>query len=401
MDMKMKKKFGRREFLKSSVLGASGVMTGGVVVSQAKILKEEVDSDKVIYRTLGRTGIKLPIVSMGVMRAETPNLVKAALKKGIVLLDTAHVYQGGRNEEMLGKILKDYPRDSFILATKIKGEGMNSVSDEEAERLLMEKFETSMKRLQLDYVDILYLHNSKSVEYTLYKPFTNVLKKLKAQGRTRFIGVSTHSHEPEIINAATDSGFYDVVLTAINFTQDHNDEILKAARRASEKGLGVIAMKTMAGGYLDKDRKKKVNAKAALKWVMQNDFFTTSIPGFTSFDQLDDSWSIMANLKLTKEELGDLNLSYNHGSMYCNGCEQCVAQCPKQLPIPDAMRAYMYAFGYQATAKAKNLLTRLNIHADACSDCDQCTVQCIKGFDVRGKIAAIQELKNIPDAFLT
>lgn len=399
--MNRQKKFGRREFLKSSVLGASGVVTGGAVVSQAKILKEHEARDKVIYRTLGKTGIKLPIVSMGVMRAENPNLVKAALGKGIVLLDTANVYQGGRNEEMLGKILKDYPRDSFVVATKIKGEGMNSVSDEEAERLLMKKFETSMKRLQLDYVDILYLHNSRSAEYTLYKPFTNVIRKLKDQGRTRFIGVSTHSHEPEVINAAIDSGFYDVVLTAINFTQDHRDDVLKAAKRAAKKGLGVVAMKTMAGGYLDKDRKKKVNAKAALKWVLQNDFIHTSIPGFTSFDQLDDSWSVMANLHLSKEELDDLNLSYRQGSMYCNGCEKCVVQCPKQLPIPDAMRAYMYAFGYQATAKAKNLITRLNISADACSDCDQCTVQCVKDFDVRGKIASVQQLRDVPDVFLT
>lgn len=399
--MKEKKSFDRRDFLKSTMLGATGMMAGGVAVSQAKMLSGKLSKDKIIYRTLGRTGIKLPIVSMGVMRAENPNLVKAALQKGVVHLDTAHVYQGGRNEEMLGKLLKDYPRDSFIISTKIKGEGMNKLSDEEAEELLMEKFNTSMKRLQLDYVDILYLHNVKRKEVVIYKPYTNVLKKLKQEGRTRFIGVSSHSHEPEIINTAIDSGIYDVVLTALNFTQDHHDEVLKAAKRAAKNGLGVVAMKTMAGGYLDDERKEKVNAKAALKWVLQNDFIHTSIPGYTSFDQLDDSWSVMANLKLTKEERDDLKLSYNHGSMYCNGCEQCVAQCPKQLPIPDAMRAYMYAFAYQATAKAKKLVTRLEISADACSDCDQCTVQCIKDFDIRGKIASIQKLYDVPDVFLT
>jgi len=398
--MRGKKSFGRREFLKSSVLGASGMVAGGVAASQAKILREELSEDKIIHRTLGKTGIRLPIVSMGVMRAENPNLVKAALQKGVIHLDTAHVYQGGRNEEMLGKLLKDYPRDSFVISTKIKGEGMDKLSDDECEKLLMEKFEISMKRLQLDYVDILYLHNVKSTKVALFKPYTNVLQKLKKKGKARFIGISSHSHEPDIINAAIDSGIYEVVLTALNYTQDHRDEVLKAAKRAAKNGLGVLAMKTMAGGYLDKERTKKVNAKAALKWVLKNDFIHTSIPGYTSFDQLDDSWSVMANLKLTKEERDDLNLSYAQGSMYCNGCEQCVAQCPKQLPIPDAMRAYMYAFAYKATVKAKKLVTRLDISADACSDCDQCTVSCVKDFDVRDKIASIQGLKDISDEFL-
>ncbi len=399
--MEKQPSFDRRTFLKSSVIGMSGMAATGFVMSKANIPSSDKADKKIIYRVLGKTGIKVPIVSMGVMRAENPNLVRAALEKGVVHLDTAHVYQGGRNEEMLGKLLKDYPRNSYIISTKIKGEGMNELPDDEAEKLLMEKFEMSMKRLQIDYVDILYLHSAKSRDYALYKPFTNVLRRLKKEGRTRFIGVSTHSHEPEIIQAAIDSGFYDVVLTAINFTQNHRDEVMKAAKKASKKGIGIVAMKTMAGGYLDKTRKKKVNAKAALKWVMQHDYFHTAIPGYTSFDQLDESWSIMANLKLNDEEKKDLSLSYNSGSLYCNGCEECIPQCPKNLPIPDAMRAYMYAYAYQATAKAKNLATRIGIGSDACADCDQCTVSCVKGFDVKNKIASLDRLQSIPDEFLT
>jgi hypothetical protein len=70
-------------------------------------------------RMLGRTGIEVPIVSMGVMNADNPNLVRAALDGGIFLLDTAHGYQEGRNEEMLGTVIKDRKRDSFVLATKV------------------------------------------------------------------------------------------------------------------------------------------------------------------------------------------------------------------------------------------------------------------------------------------
>jgi uncharacterized protein len=398
--MKTDQSFGRRNFLKSSVLGATGVVAGGIAVSQAKSIKGNLAEDKIIYRTLGKTGINLPIVSMGVMRADNPNLVKAALKTGVIMLDTAYVYQGGNNETMLGKLLKDYPRESFVIATKIKGDGMNELPDDEAEEAVIKKFNTSMERLQLDYVDILYLHSANSKEYTLYKPFTNALKKLKKEGRTRFIGVSTHSHEPEVIDAAAESGFYDVVLTAINYTQDHRSEILKSAKKASEGGMGIVAMKTMAGGFLDKERTKKVNAKAALKWVMQNDFIHTSIPGYTSFDQLDESWSVATDLAMTDEEKNELNMSFNQGSMYCNACEQCVGSCPKGLPIPEAMRAYMYAYGYKETIKAKELITRINLDADACTDCETCSVQCVKNFDVRGKIASIREIKGVPDEFL-
>lgn len=398
--MKGKQPFGRREFLKSSVLGTSGMLAGGIAISQAKNLKSKIADNEIIYRTLGKTGIRLPIVSMGVMRSDNPNLVKAALEAGVLHIDTAHVYQGGRNEEMLGKLLKDYPRDSYVISTKIKGDGMNELSDEEAEYALQKKFDISMERLQLDYVDILYLHSASSKEYTLYKPFTDVLKKMKEAGRTRFIGVSTHKNEPDVIDAAVECGFYDVVLTAINYTQDHRKNLLKSASKASEAGVGIVAMKTMAGGFLDKERTKKVNAKAALKWVLRNDFIHTSIPGYTSFDQLDESWSVVADLTMTDDEKNELNMSYNYGSMYCNGCEQCMGLCPKQLPIPDAMRAYMYAFGYKETLKAKELVTRLNIENDACVDCETCAVRCVKNFDVKVKLASMQELKLVSNEFL-
>ena len=89
----------------------------------------------------------------------------------------------------------------------------------------------------MDYVDILYLHSAKSKEYTQNKPFVEALLEVKAKGKARFIGVSTHSNEPEVINAAVDSGVYDVILTSYNFQQKHivfvlNYVILKKTRVA-------------------------------------------------------------------------------------------------------------------------------------------------------------------------
>ena len=85
---------------------------------------------EMITRTLGQTGLELPILSMGVMRADTPNIVKAAYDSGVKLFDTAHGYQRGKNEEMLGEFFKDRSRDSFTIATKVIPPGINRKTGE-------------------------------------------------------------------------------------------------------------------------------------------------------------------------------------------------------------------------------------------------------------------------------
>ena len=80
------------------------VATGG----GAFAMLPRTDDSGIIYRTLGKTGIKLPVVSMGVMRADNPNLVKAAYENGMTHFDTANGYQGGRNETMLGEIFREW-----------------------------------------------------------------------------------------------------------------------------------------------------------------------------------------------------------------------------------------------------------------------------------------------------
>ena len=116
----------------------------------------------IIRRKLGKTGLELPVVSMGVMRSDNPALVKAAMDAGIRHFDTAHVYQGGKNETMLGEVFKDYPRDSFTLATKIPLDDVDrhtgTIGPEATKESILAKMDISLQRLQMDYVDILYLH---------------------------------------------------------------------------------------------------------------------------------------------------------------------------------------------------------------------------------------------------
>jgi len=66
------------------------------------------------------------------------------------------------------------------------------------------------------------------------------------------------------------------------------------------------------------------------------------------------------------------------------------------LPIPEIMRAYMYAYGYGSLPMASELLSQTAVKTDPCTGCDVCTAECVKGFDLRNKITDIARLKNVP-----
>ncbi len=399
----------RRDFIKKSVVGLAGASVLPSILSSQDAPAAEVKKtgkQKFIYRTLGNTGIKVPIVSMGVMNADNPNLVKAALESGIVHLDTAWYYQRGRNEEMVGSMVKGRPRDSFVVATKVVGDPMDRetglFTEQTSPEAFLEKFETSLKRLQLEYVDILYLHNVVRREAALFKPLLDVMLKLKKQGKTRFIGVSTHRNEPEVIQAAIDSKAYDVVLTAYNFKQPHRDQVKAAIAKAAAAGLGIVAMKTQAGVYWDKERQYPINMKAALKWALLDENVHTAIPGFTTFDQMNLDLTVMEDLTLTAKEIEDLKMGEKLGmtGLYCQQCERCLPQCPKGLEIPTLMRSYMYAYGYRNMTAARQAIESLDLKSIPCSDCTLCTVTCAQGFAVRDKIYDIARIKDVPEEFL-
>ncbi len=132
--------------------------------------------------------------------------------------------------------------------------------------------------MQVDYVDFFILGFAARRESVFYEPLLKALEKFKKQGKTRYLGVATHSFEPEAIRAAADTGIYDLVMTAYNFRKNNIAEIDEAIGYATEKGLGIIAMKTMAGVFWDKERTRPINTKASLKWVLKNENIHTTVP---------------------------------------------------------------------------------------------------------------------------
>ena len=396
------KNINRRGFLRTGIAGAAGIVVLSPTIVSAATAGQQND---IISRTLGKTGMKIPVISFGVMRADNPNLCKAAYEKGIKLFDTANGYQNGNNEIMLGNLLKDYPRSSFYLATKVKPAGVDKEgkpSDQTTAEDFLTKFNTSLSRLKMDYVDILYIHDIRNPEMLEYKPIINAVKNLKKEGKVKFIGFSTHANEPLVIDAAAAMDTWDVILTSYNFKQTYLNEMNSAIKKASQAGIGIVAMKTMAGGgFLDKEKTKPINSTAALKWVLSNPDITTTIPGMTDFDQLDKNIKILSDISITDQEKKDLLVAIADKGMYCTGCTICLNACIMNLPVPDLMRAYMYAYGYSNPSMAYSLLSELGTKDNPCKECNSCKVECTKKFDIKEKIADISRLVNVPADFLT
>lgn len=398
----------RRRFIQRGAAGLAGLgllsWPGLAKTKKEPAAKKEATKTRPPTRVLGRTGITLPLVSMGVMNADNPAVVRAALDGGIIHLDTAHSYQGGRNEEMIGEVLRGRPREAVILSTKVVGMPFDRqtglFTPATTGEALLEKFELSLKRLGTSYVDILYLHGVPRAESARFEPLLTALQKAKKDGKARFIGLTTHRNEPEVIRAAIAARVYDVVLTSYNFRQEHREEVGQAIAEAAAAGLGVIAMKTQAGVYFDQEKTRKIDMKAALRWVLAHPGVTTAIPGFTTFEQLAEDLEVLANPALSEAERTLLSPPQVASSgFFCDQCGRCERQCARGLPLPDLMRGYMYAGAYGNLAAAATLVTDLPLTDDPCQECAVCSVSCPKGIDVPGRARTVMGLRKLPSSW--
>jgi predicted aldo/keto reductase-like oxidoreductase len=399
-----------------SLIGQSLAALAAVRVSSAvrALGSEEADQTdpaqrKILTRMLGKTGVELPIISMGVMNSDNPSLVRQALERGIIHFDTAPGYLNGNSERMLGEVMQRRPRDSFVLATKAepewdlsRGWGERKVAATSTASILLKKLDQSLKRLRLDHVDIFYLHAIRDRAGALTDHLLEGLVTAKKQGKTRFVGVSTHDNMPAVIRAAVDSDVYEVVLTSYNFKMHGWKEMDDAMAAAQAKGIGLIAMKTQAGVYWDRERKHPINMKAALKYVLQNPAICTCIPGVTTFEQLELNLSVMADPALTPQEIEDLRAgeSLKQTGLSCVGCSGCSGACREGLDIPTLMRSYMYAYGYRDLSLARAALAPLTAVARPCVSCDPCAVRCRLGIDVRSRVTDIARLRSLPEDLL-
>jgi hypothetical protein len=218
-----------------------------------------------------------------------------------------------------------------------------------------------------------------------------VLLTLKKQGKVRFFGVTTHKNQAEVLNALVDDKdrFFDTALVGYNFKTE--PEVTAAIARAAKANIGIIAMKTQAGGYVTKEMGLISPHQAALKWALQNKHVTAAIPGMKDLAQLKEDIAVMG-MPFTAADVHTLErYSAAIKPYYCTLCGQCEDTCPQGVEISTINRSLMYAEGYKNKELAQSTYQDA-VAASACSDCTDCVAQCAHGLNIAAKMAQARRM---------
>ncbi len=384
MESTSKSGINRRTFIKAGVAGTAAALIAPPALAEAlqqMAGAEQSAFPKPVYRTLGRTGLKVTVVSFGAMLTPEPEVIRVAIEQGVNYIDTARKYMNGKNEEIVAKAVKGM-RDKVYIATK-------TLADSKTKADIIRDVETSLKTLGTDHIDVIQLHNVTGRERIFMAETREALALLKKQGKVRFCGVTTHKNETDVLNALVDDPerFFDTCLVKYNFKS--NKELSAAIDRAAAAGIGIIAMKTQTGGYDVSGLGKISPHQAALKWVLQNPKVTMAIPGMRDMTHLREDIAVMG-MSFTYADLRRLDrYAEAIAPFYCGFCGSCESGCPRGVEISTVNRALMYAEGgYHDLSLAKATYAEMpqQSTAAACIDCEGCKARCVNGLDISAKM---------------
>jgi hypothetical protein len=254
---------------------------------------------KMELRPFGKTGHRFPILSFGGQRivdehqcseAEAIEIVNTAIDRGISYFDTAWMYSEGQAETRLGQVVK-HRRQEMWLATKTWDPGYEGS---------LRQLETSLKRLQTDYVDEWRLHNVWDYErldqFTRKGGALDAAIKAREEGLIRYISISCHT-DPQILVEAIDRFPFDSALIAVSaldhFILSFAEEFLPLA---NSKGIATIGMKVLGLGSLTHEVERSLRYAFSLP-------LSTVIVGMESMAQLEQNLAIAENFSpLTDQE---------------------------------------------------------------------------------------------------
>ena len=380
----------RRSFLVAGLTAPAALGSASQQLPPRSSTPKLQSGPKLDYRVLGKTGLKVTTVGFGCMITSDGTVIERAADMGINYFDTARGYQSGNCERMVGAALKKY-RKNVVLSTKTQARDKAG---------LMEHLETSLRELQTDYVDIWYLH-AKTRPTDILDDMLEAQQQAKKDGKIRFTGISTHGGQKEVVPHMISLKQFDVLLTSYNFAMDPSmDQVIADAAKA---GLGIVAMKVMAGGQRrsasgGSEKTREILARdgamlAALKWTLKNRDVHTTVPSITDIDQLDENMTAMgapfsqADEKVLAARLRQIQPEY------CRMCGTCTGTCAKGLPVADILRFLMYADSYGEFALGLSEYRGLppNIGSVRCGDCSECSVHCPNGVQVVQRLSRAQE----------
>ena len=358
-----------------------------------------------IYNTYGSTGIEVSAIGFGGMQFENQDdidacasLVKAAYDMDINYFDTAPGY--GKSEELFGAALKEMNKTRaqkpFYVSTKtMKAEP----------RQIRKELETSLKRLNLDYIDFYHVWCVMSLEAYKDRKAKGALaefERLKAEGLVKHICVSTHITGSEIGEMLADYPFEGVLLgySAMNFA--YREAGLAAAAKLN---CGVVVMNPLGGGIIPqhpdrfafvKTRKTETVVEGALRFLINDRRITVALVGASNQQQLAEAIAAVEGYQPIRPETvqkirASLKDAFNE---LCTGCRYC-DNCPENIAVPKMMDAYNY---YVLRGKGADMIDRLRDHWNIsakndnvarCTECGLCETACTQ------KLPICQRLKFV------
>ncbi|OWY11266.1 aldo/keto reductase [Thioclava sp. F42-5] len=235
------------------------------------------------YRTLGRSGLKVSVLTMGTFTfggagafkavgaqgvSEARKLVDTCIDAGINLYDTANMYSTGLSEEILGEVL-DGRRDDVLISSKARMRIADGPNDEGFSRYhLIRECERSLKRLRTDHIDIYHMHEWDGV--TPMEEMVSALDTLVQQGKVRYIACSNFSgwHIMKALGVSDRSLRERFVAQQIHYTLEAREAEYELLPISVDQGLGVLVWSPLAAGLLSgKHRRGKDTPKGSRQFA--------------------------------------------------------------------------------------------------------------------------------------
>jgi uncharacterized protein len=379
----------RREFLRTSTL-ATTALAGAPFATAAKEEEPKIKA----YRDLGKTDLKMSDIGIGVGNVPSSSMIRRALDRGINYIDAGPGY--GAGEDFVGEIMGKLQRDKLIITSKfsIHNGGGRPVHVGAKKEDYIQAIEGSLSRMKTDYIDICQVNGigqeSEKIEdeekRLLDEEMLKAFDELKKAGKARFLGVTSHgpNNTEALLLKSIQCGHFDMMMLSLNFMQDSQWQ--KVLREAANKGMGVVAMKTLSGAKrTDVDARGEAYEPAALKWVLNKPEVSGLVIRTKDIATL-DLYLSASGQKITAADMKILNrYSEQFANKYCRtGCNACQSACPKAVSIATIMRYQMYFKDYGLEKDAMEYYAGLGKTAKECTACDirSCANACPYGLPV-------------------